>query len=78
MRVVTKILTDIANVVDRNSGLYAWYLSKLIVVSSLRICETSYAAPVLSNDPREDIGRYAPYQTFYLLRLYLLDRFDQV
>ena len=45
-------------------GEYARYFSMSIVESSLRILETLYEPPVLSNDPREEIGMYWLYQAF--------------
>ena len=49
---------DMANVVDRKSGEYPSYRIRFSVVSSLRICDTSYGLPVLSYDVRDDIGIY--------------------
>ena len=49
---------DIANVVDRNKGLYCLYFSMSIVVCGVRMRETLYGAPVLSKEPPERIGMY--------------------
>jgi hypothetical protein len=41
-----------------NSGEYALYLSISIVESSFKIIDTLYALPVLSNEPRPEMGMY--------------------
>jgi hypothetical protein len=51
-----------ANVVERNRGLYASYAARLSDASALTMAVTLYVAPVLSNDPREEMGMYLPLQ----------------
>ena len=53
---------EMANVVERKSGLYSWYAVKLSVPSGVRIRVTLYSAPVLPYAVREDIGMYLAYQ----------------
>ena len=53
-----------ANVVERKSGEYALYRSTSSVASGVIMSETSYDAPVLSNDVRDEIGMYLEYHVF--------------
>ena len=55
---------EIANAVEMKSGLYALYAASSIVACEVRMRETLYAWPVLSNEPRETIGMYCAYQMF--------------
>ena len=57
-----------ANVVERKSGEYALYRSTSSVASGVIMSETSYDAPVLSNDTYADKGRYAVFKVFVTLK----------
>lgn len=50
-----------AKVVERKSGEYALYLASSNVPSGVTILDTSYAAPVLSYELSDEMGRYLEY-----------------
>lgn len=52
-----------AKVAEMKRGLYASYAARLRDESALMMAVTLYVAPVLSKDPREEMGMYLLFQT---------------